>query len=545
LYSSIFCSRQVEEEEEKEVQMKSEYSRIQRQAEEEEEEPVQTKVEDASIQRQTEEEELEGNRQTWHFFAQSLMQTFRNEYLLAIVNAAETWSPPFKYDKTVNYFFDHLTEELAKFVISKIPVISNAGSLIGAVGSAAKIVEAKNKAAVKKAFKETFSRVVAKGVRWLNQPTSANAKKLKSKIVSNIEADTTFKSGNYKNWDAIQKAISDMVYVELYGNKNKTFSSIVMDMQTYMSTYWDYYLLARLEANRKFYQCKRALMREGQKDPEHGAPYCVSRYVPIFNDVWNWDLDCFARKCAQTIGPMPPGWTPKYAMELVAVPGGGGKQIKTVTTGMGPGVPVSEYERRKKYYQPKLTIGQPGDKYEQEADEVARTVMQREQESAPNSIGKELLRRQGDEKETLFRTNGDAASFSLQRQVEEEESEEETPQTKLNGEGLQRQVMGAPLQLKDRGTKVETKLKELVGKMKDAKIKANAGWELGPLKTLLFDVERELKGLAGQDIPDSAKQHLMSIKGIAQTILTIGLRDNKEWLQAAAIKVKAAADELL
>ncbi len=120
-------------------------------------------------------------------------------------------------------------------------------------------------------------------------------------------------------------------------------------------------------------------------------------------------------------------------------------------------------------------------------------------------------------------------------------------QRTIGNQAVQRQLKGRNLsiQMQGEGSKVETKLKDLVKKMKDAKTKANAGWVVGALKTLLFDVEAELKSLRGQHIPESGKQHLRTIKGIATTIIGIGLRDNKDWLQAAAIKVRTAADALL
>lgn len=45
----------------------------------------------------------------------------------------------------------------------------------------------------------------------------------------------------------------------------------------------------------------------------------------------------------------------------------------------------------------KLTVGQPGDKYEQEADDVARAVMQRQRQTALVKTNRDLLRRQPDD----------------------------------------------------------------------------------------------------------------------------------------------------
>jgi len=66
----------------------------------------------------------------------------------------------------------------------------------------------------------------------------------------------------------------------------------------------------------------------------------------------------------------------------------------------------------------KLTVGQPGDRYEQEADQVARAVIQ--QEAQP-------IQEDADEK-------------LVQRQVEEEEEEEEPLQAKEEDPWVQRQV---------------------------------------------------------------------------------------------------------
>ena len=76
----------------------------------------------------------------------------------------------------------------------------------------------------------------------------------------------------------------------------------------------------------------------------------------------------------------------------------------------------------------KLTIGQPDDIYEQEADQVAQAVMQREQQVAQRQVEEEKK----EEEEEPVR---------VQRQTEKEEEEEEKPiQTKVDNSWVQRQV---------------------------------------------------------------------------------------------------------
>jgi len=69
--------------------------------------------------------------------------------------------------------------------------------------------------------------------------------------------------------------------------------------------------------------------------------------------------------------------------------------------------------------QRKLTVGQPGDKYEQEADQVARAVMQQEQQPVQRDSDEGLVRRQIEEEEEEVQMKSE---YSLvQRQVEAEE----------------------------------------------------------------------------------------------------------------------------
>ncbi|RLB96057.1 MAG: hypothetical protein DRH50_02360 [Deltaproteobacteria bacterium] len=68
--------------------------------------------------------------------------------------------------------------------------------------------------------------------------------------------------------------------------------------------------------------------------------------------------------------------------------------------------------------QRKLTVGQPGDKYEQEADQVAQAVMQQEQQPVQRESDEGLVRRQVEEEEEEVQMKSE---YSLvQRQVEAE-----------------------------------------------------------------------------------------------------------------------------
>ena len=80
--------------------------------------------------------------------------------------------------------------------------------------------------------------------------------------------------------------------------------------------------------------------------------------------------------------------------------------------------------------QAKLKIGQPGDKYEQEADRVADTVM---------SMPEPQVKRQSKEDEQEIQTKPIAEQITplFQRQIEEEKEEEEPIQTKLSSESVQ------------------------------------------------------------------------------------------------------------
>jgi hypothetical protein len=120
--------------------------------------------------------------------------------------------------------------------------------------------------------------------------------------------------------------------------------------------------------------------------------------------------------------------------------------------------------------QRKLTVGQPGDKYEQEADQVARAVMQQEQRPVQRESDEGLVRRQVEEEEEELQMKSEHSRAQQQvekeeeewpisqrkterglirRQPREEEQEEEPIQTKTQGAEVQRQIdEGQPVQAK-------------------------------------------------------------------------------------------------
>ena len=87
----------------------------------------------------------------------------------------------------------------------------------------------------------------------------------------------------------------------------------------------------------------------------------------------------------------------------------------------------------------KLTVGAAGDRYEQEADQVASSVMRQEHQPGQQ----ETVRRQSVPEEEEKQKEPMQAKLDdgqVQRQVEEEKKEEEPVQTKLQDGALQRQA---------------------------------------------------------------------------------------------------------
>lgn len=72
----------------------------------------------------------------------------------------------------------------------------------------------------------------------------------------------------------------------------------------------------------------------------------------------------------------------------------------------------------------KLTVGQPGDRYEQEADQVAHSVMQQEQHPIQKDADEKLVQRQVEEEEEEEPIQAKAEDSWVQRQGPEEEEEE-------------------------------------------------------------------------------------------------------------------------
>lgn len=76
----------------------------------------------------------------------------------------------------------------------------------------------------------------------------------------------------------------------------------------------------------------------------------------------------------------------------------------------------------------KLTVGQPGDRYEQEADQVARAVIQQEAQPIQEDADEKLVQRQVEEEEEEEEPlQAKAEDPWVQRQVPEEEEEEAVP----------------------------------------------------------------------------------------------------------------------
>ena len=74
--------------------------------------------------------------------------------------------------------------------------------------------------------------------------------------------------------------------------------------------------------------------------------------------------------------------------------------------------------------QRKLTVGQPGDRYEQEADQTAQAIMQQEQQPVQRESEEVLVHRQEEEeeeKQIQSKALSEQITSSLQRQEEEKE----------------------------------------------------------------------------------------------------------------------------
>jgi len=72
----------------------------------------------------------------------------------------------------------------------------------------------------------------------------------------------------------------------------------------------------------------------------------------------------------------------------------------------------------------KLTVGQPGDRYEQEADRVARAVLQQEHQPAPGETGEGLVHRQVEEEEEEEPIQTKAEDVSVRRKMEQGDEED-------------------------------------------------------------------------------------------------------------------------
>lgn len=136
--------------------------------------------------------------------------------------------------------------------------------------------------------------------------------------------------------------------------------------------------------------------------------------------------------------------------------------------------------------QPKLTLGQPGDRYEQEADQVARTVTQQEQGAAPQE-----------------RDDGQA-----QRQIEEEEEEEEAIQMQAEEEEEEELVQ---TQTEDGWVQQQAEERE---ETPDAKETEDAGVEIeikpGPVSPVSKPSSRSIPTTEQEETPEGQLQRKIS-----------------------------------
>jgi hypothetical protein len=75
--------------------------------------------------------------------------------------------------------------------------------------------------------------------------------------------------------------------------------------------------------------------------------------------------------------------------------------------------------------QRKMTVSQPGDRHESEADRMARAVMQQEQEAAPQRTDRSSIARQDEEEEKPAQAKADESRVQRQTEAPEERDEEE------------------------------------------------------------------------------------------------------------------------
>ena len=131
--------------------------------------------------------------------------------------------------------------------------------------------------------------------------------------------------------------------------------------------------------------------------------------------------------------------------------------------------------------QRKLAVGQPGDKYEQEADQVARAVIQQEQKATQMQVEEK-------KKEESVRTQRQAEEKEEEEvQMQPEEEEEEWLQMKVEALVAQRQITKGNTSIHTTPVlqKQYTKIKKLI-KKEEKKLK-EAGWKQQCVMIILKD----------------------------------------------------------
>ncbi len=286
----------------------------------------------------------------WRNYTQSQIGRVKNLYLIALVNAAGSWSPPPKHSNVLDYFMDDLKVELAKFVLGKIPMVSDAAALVGAVQSAANKVEGKKVEETISSFKKAFKTVSSEALEKLAEPTNSFSVALKDKIIKVLSSNPAWNvSTPSRNViDKIQQEVKDLVTEQFYGNKAANFSSISSEITKYMSKYWGYYLLATYEMTTAWWDCKR---KERQKGADSDA--CTHYFPPRRSNVCvSWSDKKMKEICGQRwFSPMPPGWTVKRQKWLVRDIRGVGVIIEAISATGERYVPKQGFERYRKNFE--------------------------------------------------------------------------------------------------------------------------------------------------------------------------------------------------
>ncbi len=259
-----------------------------------------------------------------------------NQYAIAIVSGIALTSMPGRYDDTVSAFLNDAQTELSKYalgqIVSNIPGAGIVPSVLNAMNSARKNVEAENITDAFNAFKKACQAVLLAGVERMTNPGEEINQRVQDLIMERANQDPRFniQPSGTQDADIIsrlwQPYVRNEVSLQMFNNQNVSFSELINRTNDFIQRSFQYFILARAEVGAAYRRCMAQQATEGS--PCDQGFWSFTRYP----------RECRHRHCRNWLNSsftMPEDWTgPRPRQEQWGQCGGQLCSWYTVSTGV-------------------------------------------------------------------------------------------------------------------------------------------------------------------------------------------------------------------